>query len=248
MSEDAIRVLSGDCTVRFEAGADAPREERGTVLVVVKPDGTVLVHDRAGYRPAAWLTRADAVAVRDGDGGAVVDAIDGDRRLLVTCHDDGEVARHPVSGVGVPAGDCPACGGPLVRTPTAVTCLRCPVRHGVPRDATLLAEPCEACGAPTMRVERGAAFELCVDRRCTSLDDRVRERYDAAWACPACDAPLRILRRGGLIAGCAAYPDCEVAFALPAGLEDGDCGECGLPIFVTASGRRCLDTRCTTAE
>lgn len=247
MSGESIRVLSGDCTVRFEAADDPPREERGLVLAVVKPDDTVLVHDRAGYRPAAWLTRADAVTTAAGDGGAVIDAVEGDRRLVVTCHDAHEVARHPVSGVGVPAGDCPGCDGPLIRSPTAVACLGCDVRYGIPRDATLLADRCPTCEAPTMRIERGAAFDVCVDRRCEALDDLVRDRFDGAWACPACGAPLRIHRRGGLIAGCAASPDCEMAFALPAGVVDGPCGGCGLPSFETATGRRCLDPGCAGA-
>ena len=237
-------MFAGDCTVRFEAGDDPARVERGRVLVLVKPDGTVLVHDRSGYRPAAWLTRAEAVAVRDGDTGPVVEAAEGDRRLVVTCHDGGDLARRPITDVGEPAGACPGCGGSLVRTARAVTCLGCQRRHGIPRDATLLADACGTCGHPTMRVERGAAFELCVDRHCDSLDERVRARFDGDWTCPACGSTLRVLRRGGLIAGCSAYPDCETAYALPAGIVDGDCPACGLPAFETASGRRCLDAGC----
>jgi len=57
---DSIATLAGDCTVRFEGRED--HEERGAVLLIEKPDGTVLVHDREGYRPVAWLTRADAVS------------------------------------------------------------------------------------------------------------------------------------------------------------------------------------------
>lgn len=244
MSEESVRVLAGDCTVRFETGEEPAREERGAVLAVVKPDGTVLVHDRSGYRPAAWLTRADAVSTRTAADGTVIDAVDGDRRLVVTCHDEHPIERHPITGVGVPAGDCPDCAGPLVRTATAVECLGCGGRYGIPRDATLVDEGCDACGLPTMRVERGAAFECCVDRACESLDDRVRERFDGAWDCPECDAPLRILRRGSLIAGCDAYPDCETGFRFPTGVLDGDCGVCGLPAFETNANRRCLDAAC----
>lgn len=244
MSERSIQVLAGDCSIRFEAGDDPPREERGSVLAIVKPDGTVLVHDRTGYRPAAWLTRADAVSVRTTGDGPRIDAVDGDRRLVISGHADQEVARHPVSGVGPPAGPCPECTGPLVRTPTAVECLRCAVHHGIPRDATLGSTPCDDCGSPTMRVERGAPFDLCVDRACESLDDLVRDRFDGEWDCPTCGSPLRILRRGGLMAGCDAYPDCETGFALPVGVLDGACGECGLPTFETASGPQCLDTGC----
>ena len=247
MSVETVRVLAGDCTVRFETAGEPPREERGAVLAVVKPDHTVLVHDRDGYRPAAWLTRAQAVTTRTSGAGAVIDAVDGDRRLVVTCHDDGRIANYPVTGVGAPAGDCPACEGPLVRTPTAVECLGCGDRHGVPRDARLREERCADCGLPTMRVERGATFDVCVDRGCDPIDDRVRERFDGAWDCPDCGSPLRVLRRGGLIVGCDAYPDCEVAFRLPAGVRDGDCDACGLPAFATDAGRRCLDAGCSGA-
>jgi DNA topoisomerase-1 len=95
-----------------------------------------------------------------------------------------------------------------------------------------------------MSVERGASFRVCVDRACDPLDDAVRDRFDGVWSCPDCGSPLRILRRSGrLIAGCDAYPDCETAFSLPAGVVVDDCG-CGLPVFETATGRRCLDGTC----
>lgn len=244
MPEETVRVLAGDCTVRFETDDEPASEERGAVVAVVKPDDTVLVHDRAGYRPAAWLTRADAVSIRTAGDAPVIDAVDGDRRLVVTCHDGHGFSEHPVTGVGAPAGVCPTCEGPLVRTPTAVECLDCPVRHAIPRDATLLGDGCPTCERPTMRVDRGDAFELCIDRSCESLDDRVRDRFDGVWDCPACGSPLRILRRGGLIAGCEAYPDCETGYAVPTGVVDGDCGVCGLPAFDTGAGPRCLDAAC----
>ncbi|MFB6354806.1 MAG: topoisomerase DNA-binding C4 zinc finger domain-containing protein [Halobacteriales archaeon] len=244
MPEETIHVLAGDCTLQFENEDDTRREERGAVLAVVKPDDTVLVHDRGGYRPAAWLTRAESVTTRTENGEPVIEAVEGDRRLVVTCHEKHGLSRFPVSGVGSPAGTCPDCDGPLVRTPTAVECPGGDRRHGLPRDAELLESTCDDCGLPTMRIERGAAFELCVDRHCESLDDRVRDRFDGAWDCPACGAPLRVLRRGGLLVGCEAYPDCETAFRLPAGVVDGDCAACGLPAFETTTGRRCLDASC----
>lgn len=244
MAEEHVRVIAGDCTVRFEPGDEPASEERGAVLVVVKPDDTVLVHDRGGYRPAAWLTRAEAVITEGTDGRARVEAVDGDRRLVVTCHEAHGLGRYPVTAVGTPAGTCADCEAPLVRTPAAVECLACPARHGMPRDATLLSERCSDCALPMMRVERGAVFECCVDRQCDPLDDRVRARFDGAWGCPSCGSALRILRRGGLIAGCDAYPACETAFAVPAGVRSGTCGVCGLPAFGTATGRRCLDASC----
>ena len=84
---------------------------------------------------------------------------------------------------------------------------------------------------------------MCVDRGCESLDATVREAFDREWDCPDCDGDLRILRRGGLLAGCEHYPDCDVGFGLPRGIVDGTC-ECGLPVFETPTGRRCLDSGC----
>lgn len=235
---DDVQVIAGDSTVEFADGAD-DRVERGQVVTVVKPDKTVLVHDADGYRPAAWLTRADAVAVeRDPP---TVEAIDGDRRLRVEVHETHGRAAYPASPAGEPVGAC-RCGGPLVRAGD-VTCLDCGDHYGVPRDGEILAERCE-CGLPRFRIDRGATVEVCIDRTCESLDEAVRERFDRAWDCPACGADLLILRRGGLIAGCERYPDCETGFVVPGGLVVDDCA-CGLPVFATDGGRRCLDAACT---
>ena len=244
MSDESIRVLAGDCTIRFDAGADSAREERGHVVVVEKPDGTVLVHDRDGYRPVAWLTRADAVAWDRTGAAPALSAVEGERRLEVTCHVEHGRGSYPASPAGAPVGVCPACGSMLVSVPGAVTCLGCGEEHGVPRDATILDDACEACGLPRMAVERGEPFEVCVDRTCESLDDAIRARFDRAWTCPDCGGDLRIIRRGGLLAGCDNYPDCEVAYALPSGTLDGDCPDCGLPQFGTPGGSRCLDAAC----
>jgi DNA topoisomerase-1 len=236
---DAVSVLAGDCTVRFEGSED--REERGAVLLIEKPDGTVLVHDREGYRPVAWLTRADAVAWSPD--GPTVEAEKADDRLTVTCHEEHAHGRYPVSTAGREVGWCPDCGDPLVRKRGAVSCLGCALEHSVPRDATVLDARCESCTLPRMRVERGAVFEVCIDRACESLDAAVRERFDRVFDCPACNGDLLVLRRGGLILGCENYPDCETGFSLPAGTIEGACG-CGLPAFVTGDGRRCLDAAC----
>jgi len=56
-----VLTVAGDCTVRERDGTDT-RQRRGRVVVLVKPDDTVLVHDADGYQPVAWLTRADGVA------------------------------------------------------------------------------------------------------------------------------------------------------------------------------------------
>jgi len=242
---DEVRVVAGDCTTTFDGSTE--REHRGDVIAVCKPDGTVLVHDADGYQPVAWLTRAETVQFTDG----VLDVRDGDQRLHVEVHEEHGSARHPVSRTGVPVGDCADCGdtvgseGTLVLARGTVHCHDCESEYSVPRDAAVLDETCEDCGLPLLRAERGESFEVCLDRDCESLDERVRERFDRVWDCPEadCDGDLRILRRGGLIAGCEHYPDCDTGFGLPNGLLDGTC-DCGLPVFATPTGRRCLDSGC----
>jgi DNA topoisomerase-1 len=234
---DGTSVLAGDCTTVFDGSRE--REHRGDVVVIVKPDNTVLVHDAEGYQPVAWLTRADSVAIEP----TSVVAADGNEVLRVVTHEEHGRARYPVSTAGVPIGDCPACAGTLVQTSANVSCTDCDASYGIPTDADVTSSRCQDCGLPTFRVERGQAFELCLDRDCDSLDDRVRDAFDREWSCPDCDSDLRILRRGGLLVGCAAYPDCEVGYSLPNGVVVGECG-CGLPRFETASGRRCLDANC----
>lgn len=248
MSQDAIQVLSGDCSIQFDG--DEERHERGSVLVLIKPDNTILVHDRTGYRPVAWLTRADTLSWSQDHDGFSLDAVDGDRRLRVTCHDEYETDLFGVSITGQPISECPSCNGMLIHYRGTVMCLGCNAHYSIPRDATVLgegADRCDDCGLPSMRVERGSVFEVCVDRECDSLDDQVRDRYDRAWTCPECADDLRILRRGGLIAGCASYPACQTGYAIPAGTINGECESCGLPEFEMATGSRCLDTNCANS-
>lgn len=234
-----IRVFAGECTTTFEGTRD--REQRGDVVVLIKPDNTVLVHDADGYRPVAWLTRAQTLAYEHDDGFALT-AADGDQRLRVVAHGEHGGAHYPASTAGSPVGTCPGCDATLVRAGGAVTCLGCEERYGLPAGAVVLADTC-SCGLPRMDVERGDAFEVCIDYACESLDDAVRERFDRAWDCPECGAALRVLRRGGLIAGCERYPECETGFSIPDGTVAGDC-DCGLPAFDTPSGQRCLDAAC----
>lgn len=236
---DGTRVLAGECTTTFEGTRE--QEQRGDVLVVCKPDNTVLVHDADGYQPVAWLTRADSVSLHDG----VLTATDGEQRLRVETHEEYGSASYPTSPTGVPVGDCPNCDGRLVRADGVVRCLGCDVQHGIPRDATVLDAEC-ACGFPKMHVARGRAFEVCLDRACESLDEAVKEALDREWDCPNCDGDLRILRRGGLLAGCEHYPDCDTGWGIPAGTVVGEC-DCGLPLFETGSGQRCLATDCAHA-
>ncbi len=240
MIDDAIRVLAGDCTVITDGTA---REEyRGRVTTLVKPDNTVLVHDIDGYQPVAWLTRADSVSSDRSDGFTLVAKKD-TQTLRIAAHEQDGFAHYPASAAGTPVGSCPDCGGALVRS-SGVNCVDCGNRYGVPSDATIREDTCD-CGLPKMRVERGLAFNVCLDRQCESLDDAVKEAFDREWDCPeaGCDGDLRILRRGGLLAGCEHYPDCDTGFRVPSGVIDGEC-RCGLPTFGTASGTRCLDATC----
>jgi DNA topoisomerase-1 len=237
---EEVRVVAGECTATFDDGTE--REHRGQVLTVVKPDNTVLVHDADGYQPVAWLTRAETVQFVDG----TLEARDGDQRLRIDVHDEHMSARHPVSHAGLPAGTCPDCEAVLVLSAGTVRCLGCSVEHAVPRDAAILDESCGECGLPKMRVERGRPFMICLDRDCESLDTAVTDVYDREWDCPECGSDLRILRRGGLIAGCERYPDCDTGFSLPTGVVDGTCA-CGLPTFDTPTGAHCLDRTCEEA-
>lgn len=249
MSQNPSKVIAGDCSVIFTNG-DATHRKRGSVLVVVKPDNTVLVHDKAGYRPAAWLTRAETVEWTNSIEGRILEASQGEKQLRVTCHAEFGNTQYSVSAAGEPVGNCPGCTGPLIYGRNEVTCLGCDAYYSVPRDATVsgnVSERCSECELPTMRVLRGEEFSVCIDRECEPLDEAVRASFDEAWSCPACGGALRILRRGGLIAGCSNYPECDTGFAIPVGTIHGACDSCSLPVFDTASGARCLDSSCAFA-
>jgi len=232
---ETAHVITGRCTTVFEGTRE--QEQHGDVLVIVKPDGTVLVHDVDGYQPVAWLTRASSVTVTDDR----VTATDGGETLEVRIHETYARSQHPAGEAGTPVGECP-CGGTLVRSGN-VTCPDCDAEYGVPADATVLEDTCKDCDLPLFRVERGETFEVCLDRSCDSLDDRIREAFDREWDCRECGGDLRVLRRGGLILGCEEYPDCETGYAFPTGVHSGRC-DCGLPTFETTTGTRCLDSTC----
>lgn len=240
MPQDSIRVFAGDCTIT--ANGDENHRQRGMVVVIVKPDNTVLIHDGGGYRPVEWATRADAVHCAEREDTFTVTAVDDKTHLKVECHEQHAAGTYPVSAAGIPVGTCTECSGTLVRSGGAVSCAACETSHTVPRDAEIRSTTC-SCGLPQLFVERGAPFELCIDRDCESLDDAVRDRFDRVWGCPECEGDLRILRQRGLYAGCERYPDCDVLFSLPKGVVDGTC-DCGLPAFETSAGRRCLDSNC----
>ncbi|WP_122088003.1 endonuclease NucS domain-containing protein [Halalkalicoccus subterraneus] len=233
---DSLQVLAGECLVHTDEVT-----HRGEVVILLKPDNTVLVHDTDGYQPVAWLTRADSVASTR-NGGFSVTAIAGEKTLRVESESAYGFGEYPGSAAGIPIGDCPDCERALVRAGGVVSCLGCENRFGLPDGASVLDERCE-CGLPKMTVARGERFELCLSRGCGSLDSAVKERFDREWDCPECDGSLRVIRRGGLLAGCENYPDCETGYVIPDGVAVGEC-DCGLPRFETPRGTRCLDSAC----
>jgi DNA topoisomerase-1 len=237
----SIRTIAGDCLVRFDGRRE--RTLRGRVLVVLKPDNTVLVHDVDGYQPVAWLTRPGTLSVtRDP---LWLLASDGDETLRIEAEGEVAVAEHDGTEAGTPVGAC-RCGGRLIRAGDRVVCLDCGERFGLPSGASMTDATC-GCGLPTFRVARGERFELCLDYECGSLLEAVRKRFDREWGCPNCDGDLRIRRRGGIIAGCERYPDCQTGFSIPDGAVVGTCA-CGLPRFETPTGRRCLDSGCSAND
>jgi DNA topoisomerase-1 len=238
---DDIRIFAGECTATFTGRREY--SNRGHVVVVLKADDTVLVHDADGYQPAAWLTRPTDLTVTTDDDGFRITAREGDQRLRVVSHRVAGTGQFPATTAGVPVGDCPDCDGALVRADGAVACLDCERDHSLPPGATVTDDTCDDCGLPRLRVERGRVFDVCLDYACDSLDDHVRAAFDREWDCPDCGGDLRIKRTRTLLAGCDEYPACDTAFSIPAGVIVDDCG-CGLPVFETASGRRCLDGTC----
>jgi len=234
--QDATRVLAGDCEITYDS--EETVEKRGAVVVLVKPDDTVLVHDYAGYQPTAWLTRADTVRFKHDDRGFRLVAGKGEETLRIVSKTVYGRAHFPVSPAGPDVGECLDCEGTLVRDSGSVVCVNCRARYGLPRDATVLERTC-SCGLPRIETERGARFEVCLDRECESLDDAVRERFAGRWRCPDCGEILSIERSRGLRANC----DCGRSHVLPTGVVVGDC-DCGLPVFETPDGMRCLDPAC----
>jgi DNA topoisomerase-1 len=171
---DQLRLFAGDCTTVFRGARD--RTQRGRVVVLVKPDRTVLVHDADGYQPVAWLTRPDALTVEAEDagdgtnGGFGLTARAGDQTLRIHSHRPFGTARYPVGPAGVPVGRCPDCAGALARTAGTVACLDCETRRSLPAGATVLESTCDDCGLPRVCAERddGAALERCLDPACAS--------------------------------------------------------------------------------
>lgn len=155
--QDAVRVLAGDCRVR------GPETDlRGAVVLLAKPDGTVVVHDAGGRRPAAALA-ADTLAVSRDAGGFAVRARGAAGWLQVASHERYGHAHYPVSPAGPPVGECPDCGGTLVRGGGRVTCTGCLLAYSIPEGATATGARCEECGLPLVETAAGV---WCPDDGC----------------------------------------------------------------------------------
>lgn len=240
---EGIQVFSGECTTEFEGTVDQTR--CGTLLVIVKPDNTVLVHDAVGYQPTAWLTRPEATTV-DRERG-IIEAQEGDQRLCVRFHSLDCETRATGSLAGIPVGTTER-GETLIRARETVIDLGTNEEYPLPRGATVLDEPCESCGLPLVAVDRGEQFEICLDPACESLVDAVLT-FDRAWSCPSCGEDLRVRHqsesqpRSGFVVQCDSARTCETNYAFPSGFIVGTCA-CGLPQFETNGGVRCLHPDC----
>jgi DNA topoisomerase-1 len=224
-------VIAG-CTATYDDGE--VHEYRGDVVVVCKPDDTVLVHDAEGYQPVAWITRADLAVDDDG-----LRAWRDDAFLAVSIADRYGGGRFPTGAAGTPVGACPDCEETLVHGSGHVACVGCDATYGLPGGATLLDSACDDCGLPELAVDRGRRFEVCLDPGCEPLQGAIAAAFDRVWACPDCGEDLRVRRRGGLLLGCDAFPDCQWSRSVPTERFDGTCA-CGLPTL--ADG--CLDEQC----
>ena len=137
MSEpDVLRVLAGDCRVRADG---VPR--CGEMVVLSKPDNTVLVHDVDGYQPVAWLTRADSVSYTGDDGAAspsplspVIDP------CWSNCGPRTASVDIPARGLASPSATV-STARPLVRARGRVSCPGCGSEYGLPDGASVLDEP-----------------------------------------------------------------------------------------------------------
>lgn len=236
--DGTIRLFAGECTLTYQGESETA--QRGSVLTLVKPDNTVLVHDAHGYQPAAWLTRAESVQLSGNGTAFTLTARSDGSQLTVRSHQGETRTSVPASPAGTDVGECPDCGRVLIRNGGAVSCTGCLTRWGLPRDAALSDETCSQCGLPELSVTRGAEFQICIDYACDPLDSAVADRFEGAWDCPDCSVSMTIERVGTLQAVC---EDCGADHTIPAGSTVGTC-TCGLPLFETVWGRRCLDSGC----
>ena len=140
-------------------------------------------------------------------------------------------------------GRCKQCGGPLNRAESAITC-DCGALYKLPTGAELAESTC-SCGLPKFRLKL-LGVDVCIDRHCESMDDVISKHFAASnFICPRCHGSLTIVRRKGIIVGCAQYYDgCKTAFLLPSNAAIVGRCKCGLPKLQLKTKTRCLDTAC----
>jgi DNA topoisomerase-1 len=233
---ETATLYAGDATV-VEDAADR-REYRGRVVVLAKPDGTVLVHDADGYQPVAWLTRADAVTVTDDDAFRVTAHDErADDWLRVTGHPDGAAdetdaspnrggfaGQYPVTAAGEPIGRCPACEGALVDTGGAVTCVHCSEHHAYPDDATIRRP---TPGSETLPASDAMAADADAGATATTTAAKGDATTEQAPATCDCGLPRMRVERGAVI-DCCVDRECERLDEHVRAHLDGeyDCPEC----------------------
>ena len=79
-------VLAGSCYMEYE-GRAASSSLPGDVLVILKPDGSVLVHGSRGYKPLNWQPDTSYIAASSSGGDLVIKAVRRSPRevLVITC-------------------------------------------------------------------------------------------------------------------------------------------------------------------
>jgi RecB family endonuclease NucS len=83
VERDHLVTLAGRCTAEYR-GDRATGTSTGDRVVVVKPDGTLLVHADAGYQPVAWQPTGADLDARVADDSLVLDARHPDDALTVS--------------------------------------------------------------------------------------------------------------------------------------------------------------------
>jgi len=168
---------------------------------------------------------------------------------LMTPHDASHRSRSTKLDVGDKdvhlrsVGRCKQCGDSLNRAESVITC-DCGALYKLPTGAELTGSTC-SCGLPKFRLKL-FGVDVCIDRQCENMDDVIAQRFaTSGFICPRCRGPLTVVRRKGIIVGCAQYYDgCKTAFLLPANATIVGRCKCGLPKLQLKTKTRCLDTKC----
>jgi endonuclease len=89
-----MRLIVARCSVEY-SGRLSARLPEALRLVIVKADGSVLVHaDAGGYKPLNWMT--PPTVVEETPGGLVVRKLKGEDRLEITLHEVLSDVDHPM--------------------------------------------------------------------------------------------------------------------------------------------------------